>query len=494
VSKLPPGWVRAPLATVADVQLGRQRSPKNHIGPNMRPYLRAANVTWNGFALDDVKEMHFSPSEVATFRLAPGDILLSEASGSASEVGKSAMWRGEINDCCFQNTLLRVRTRYLESAYLLWFFKWLALSGQFARGSRGVGIHHLGAKALSEWNVPVASLPEQRRIVAAIEEQFSRLDAGVAALERAGQNLKRMRAALLQAAVTGQLVPHSDEDVAGILDYISIERHGAWRAATNKPYREPANPKAFPLAIPEHWRIASLEAITDPIRVICYGILMPKEHIKDGVPYVRVKDMKSWTIDVAGLKRTSPEIAAKYARASLRAGDLLLAIRGSYGRVAIIPPTLNGGNITQDSARIAPHPTIDRRYLLYYLGGSVANNYYARVARGVAVKGVNIGDLRSMPIPIPPRREQEAIADEIERQFTLLNSAEAAVRMQHRHSQSLRSSILAAAFSGRLVPQDPADEPASDLVARIAEERASFNGHRRARTRNMQVLPAEART
>jgi len=64
----------------------------------MRPYLRAANVTWDGLALDDVKEMHFTAAEAETFRLRLGDILLSEASGSASEVGKPAMWAGEIED------------------------------------------------------------------------------------------------------------------------------------------------------------------------------------------------------------------------------------------------------------------------------------------------------------------------------------------------------------------------------------------------------------
>lgn len=76
---------------------------------------------------------------------------------------------------------------------------------------------------------------------------------------------------------------------------------------------------------------------------------MPKENVSDGVPYVRVKDMKGWTIDVPGLRRTSPDIAARYARASLVPGDLLLAIRGSYGRVAIVPRELDGANITQDS-------------------------------------------------------------------------------------------------------------------------------------------------
>ncbi len=200
----------------------------------MRPYLRAANVTWNGLALDDVKEMHFSHAEVTTFRLTPGDILLSEASGSASEVGKPALWRGEIDNCCFQNTLLRVQTRYLEPTYLLWFFKWLALSGQFARGSRGVGIHHLGAKALSEWNVPVAPLDEQKRIVAAIEEQFSRLDAGLAALARVigpltgvqSGRVGQLRSAILAAAISGRLVAQdaNDEPASVLLERIAAER------------------------------------------------------------------------------------------------------------------------------------------------------------------------------------------------------------------------------------------------------------------------------
>lgn len=380
----------------------------------------------------------------------------------------------------------------LNPRYLL---HWL-LTGEFTQYASLVQgrtvLPKINREQLERLPVPVAPQQEQERIVAAVEEQFSRLDTGVTALERVFQNLKRLRAAVLQAAVTGQLAPHSDEDVASTLDLISSERRAAWRASSNKPYKDPAESAAFPISIPKHWRIASLEAITDPVRVICYGILMPKEHIKDGIPYVRVKDMRGWAIDVAGLNRTSPEIAAKYARASLRAGDLLLAIRGSYGRVAIVPPALDGGNITQDSARIAPHSAISHRYLLYYLGGSVANRYYSHVARGVAVKGVNISDLRSMPVPIPPRQEQEEIADEIERQFTLLNDAEGTVQQQLRYSQSLRSSILAAAFSGRLVYQDPTDEHASALVEKVAIARESFNGHRPRRSHKSRVSRGEA--
>ena len=494
MSELRPGWVWTNAASVAEVQGGIQKQPMRRPAVNHYPFLRVANVMRGHLDLREIHEIELFDGELEKFRLHVGDLLVVEGNGSPDQIGRGARWGGDIEDCVHQNHLIRIRpTSAIDSKYFTYYWN-APRTTEYLRSvaSSTSGLHVLTAAKLRAVEIPLAPLLEQKRIVAAIEEQFSRLDAGIAALKRGQLNIKRMRSAVLQAAVTGQLVRHSDEDdVDSIIHDISMERRLAWRATTAKPYREPAEPAIFPLSIPKHWRIASLEAITDPVRVICYGILMPKEHIKDGVPYVRVKDMKGWTIDVAGLKRTSPEIAAKYARASLRAGDLLLAIRGSYGRVAIIPPELDGGNITQDSARIAVHPAIDHRYLLYYLGGSVANHYYARVARGVAVKGVNIGDLRSMPVPIPPRQEQEAIADEVERRFTLLDSAEVIVQTQTRRSQSLRSSILANAFSGGLAAQDPTDEPASHLLARIAAERTVSNGRTSMRERKPRVLREE---
>lgn len=158
------------LHEIADVKLGRQRSPQNHSGDSMRPYLRAANVGWSGLRLDDVKQMNFTDAEMDVFRLRPGDILLGEGSGSAAEVGKPAIWAGELPDCAFQNTLLRVRpTSAANGRYLLHYFKWQASSGAFARGSRGVGIHHLGREALAAWPVPLHSTREQSRIVVILD-------------------------------------------------------------------------------------------------------------------------------------------------------------------------------------------------------------------------------------------------------------------------------------------------------------------------------------
>ena len=163
-------WPEVRLDSVADVRLGRQRSPKNHSGTQMRPYVRAANIGWDGLKLDDVKEMNFTDDEMATYQLAPGDLLLGEASGSPSEVGKPAIWGDELETCAFQNTLLRVRPRGPEPRYLLHFFKFQAVSGGFAKRSRGVGIHHLGREALASLDVPLPPIEEQRRIAAVLDQ------------------------------------------------------------------------------------------------------------------------------------------------------------------------------------------------------------------------------------------------------------------------------------------------------------------------------------
>jgi type I restriction enzyme S subunit len=113
--------------------------------------------------------MNFTDAEMDTYRLKPGDLLLGEASGSPTEVGKPAIWGGEIPDCAFQNTLLRVRSRGPEPRYLLHFFRHQAETGRFAARSRGVGIFHLGRKALAELPVPLPPAEEQRRVAAILD-------------------------------------------------------------------------------------------------------------------------------------------------------------------------------------------------------------------------------------------------------------------------------------------------------------------------------------
>lgn len=212
---IPSDWSLLPLDEVSEVRLGRQRSPRNHSGPLMRPYLRAANVTWQGLDLTDVKEMNFSAEELRVLCLKPGDILVSEASGSPNEVGKAAIFQGEIENCCFQNTLLRVRPLSIDTRYLHHFLTGTAMSGAYARESRGVGISHLGRAKLASWPIPVAPALEQQRIGEMLNAQFSRLDAALVVTNQLEARIASARRSLLQAAFSGTLTAQWRETTHG---------------------------------------------------------------------------------------------------------------------------------------------------------------------------------------------------------------------------------------------------------------------------------------
>jgi len=172
----PPGWTWATVEQIGFVQLGRQRSPKNVSKNYPTKYIRAANIKSTGLDLTDVLEMEFSPAERERYALREGDIVLAEASGSASQVGKPAFWRGEIPLCCFQNTVIRFRPCCLESRFPLVVFKHFYINGIFARIAGGVGINHLSADKFSAIRFPLPPLAEQTRIAAEVERRLSVLE------------------------------------------------------------------------------------------------------------------------------------------------------------------------------------------------------------------------------------------------------------------------------------------------------------------------------
>ena len=213
---------------------------------------------------------------------------------------------------------------------------------------------------------------------------------------------------------------------------------------------EEPNPHMI-LDVPEEWAVSTLESITDPIRIICYGILMPKENIKNGVLYVKVKDIKGGKVLLEQLNRTAPEIANKYERASLCEGDVLLTIRGTYGRTAIAPVELEGGNITQDTVRISAIPPISNEYLQLFIDSNIVQHYFKVVARGVAVKGVNVQDVRNMNVSIPSRAEQEEIIRQVDEKVTSITHLENELDVQLIKAEKNKQSILVSAFSGKLL-------------------------------------------
>ena len=210
LSPLPDSWTWANVDQLGEVRLGRQRSPKNHQGAHMRPYLRAANATWSGVDLSDVMEMNFEPEEFEVYRLQKGDILLAEASGSVNELGKPFIWNEELPAVAFQNTLIRVRLSQIRPNYLYYHFRSDATSGRFGSISKGVGIHHLGAQRLAKMAVAIPPVNEQGRIVDELERQLTVIAANEKAIVADLARAERLRQSILQQAFSGQLMPQEN--------------------------------------------------------------------------------------------------------------------------------------------------------------------------------------------------------------------------------------------------------------------------------------------
>ncbi|OBG50196.1 hypothetical protein A5704_06060 [Mycobacterium sp. E735] len=186
-------WPIKTVSDLGDVQLGQQLHPKYRSGPKMRKYLRVANVYDDQLDLRDVAEMDFSDRGAEKFRLETGDILLNEGQ-SIELVGRCAMYRGEIEDCYIQKTLLRFRSgpEILPDFALAWFRRCFLVGAFSALAKRTTSMAHLTAVRFAAMPMPCPSIEEQRRVVAST----STLKQARGALEGECFHLAALRAAV----------------------------------------------------------------------------------------------------------------------------------------------------------------------------------------------------------------------------------------------------------------------------------------------------------
>ena len=196
-------WERRAAGEIGEVILGRQRSPKNVSNLYPTKYIRAANITEDGLKLDDVLDMEFTPTEREKYYLKAGDIIISEASGSAAQVGKPAIWHEEIPNCCFQNTVIRHRVTTVQPDYLFWYYKYLYLSGYFSKIVGGVGINHLGAKNFAKTEIPLAPYEKQSQIAERVTAQISACSHIEKAIDLRLQHTETLRKSILKRAFEG---------------------------------------------------------------------------------------------------------------------------------------------------------------------------------------------------------------------------------------------------------------------------------------------------
>lgn len=481
---LPEGWVWTEVGELADVVMGQSPPGSTYNAEGRGVPLINGPVEFGPTA--------FSKTIRAKFTTAPakmcmeGDLILCVRGSTTGRMNLAGF------DACIGRGVAAIRARACQ-AYL----NWVIHSMQRSIYDMGTGstFPNVSSDVVSSLRIPVAPLREQERIASSLDELFSRLDAGVAALERVRANLKRYRAAVLKAAVEGKLTEqwraeHPDTKPASVLlDRILRERRRKWEEdqlatfaekGTKPPknweakYREPQPPDTTDLPeLPEGWVWSSVEQLNPADRPCAYGVLQPGDDRTDGIPMVRVMDIADGNVAVDQLKRIDPDISRQYRRTVLQGGEVLITIVGTIGRTAVAPPQTAGANIARAVAVLPISSPVLSRYVEITLRAPRMRARLTNAAHEVARKTLNLEDVRAAPIPLAALNEQAAIVAEVERRLSVLDEIERETEAALKRAARLRQSILKRAFEGRLVPQDPNDEPASVLLERIKAERAA---------------------
>lgn len=379
------------------------------------------------------------------------------------------------------------------------------------RMTGAVGQKRVPSSYLATHPFPLPPTSEQERIVAKLDVMLSRVAAGERAARRALERLERYRTAVLQAAATGELTrewrrTHNPEETgAKLLKRILQERRARWEQAelqrlqnTGKPpkneiwksrYGQPAVPKTVDQGkLPRTWAWASVEQLNPGNRGCAYGVLQPGPHVPTGVPLVRVGDISDGRISLESLKRIAPRIAAAYERTKLEGGELLITLVGAVGRAALVPDVLAGANTARAVAVVPLAPLVDSAWVELWFRSPAKMNELIGKAHEVARKTLNLEDVRATSVAIPPLDEQAEIVRQVEHKLTAAKKLVAKLNDQLERARSTRESLLRDAFSGQLVPQDPTDEPATILLARIRAARAAeLRAHAKTRRRKPQA-------
>jgi type I restriction enzyme S subunit len=261
--------------------------------------------------------------------------------------------------------------------FLLYVFR--AMRHEFDRLVRGSIHQTIYMPVVEKFMTPLPPMAEQRAIAAFLDRKTAQIDELIAKKQRLLDLLHERKSATISHAIAGRLrsdIPTKDSGST------------VWGR------------------IPAHWRMTELRHLTPDNRQIMYGIVLPGPDVDDGIPIVKGGNCEPGRLRLDCLSRTTREIESGYVRSRLKRGDIVYAIRGSIGQAEIVPPELEGANLTQDAARISPKSGVDGRWLLRAVRSHAFFLKLDAGATGATIRGINIRDLKRAAIAVPPSGEQ----------------------------------------------------------------------------------------
>ena len=496
--ELPRGWVSGKFNDLCHLRNGYAVKSKLYTETGF-PVLRQSNLTGHVVNMDNCKFVSDeTASELSQHYVHHGDILIG-LSGSIGEPSKYLEQQPSIQN---QRTGLLIPAMGEKSkAFCAWFLK--HVHSKLLTKAKGMAVQNISSKDIHQFEIQIPPLAEQERIVDKIDELFSAIEAGERAIEQARIGVARYRKAILKAAVTGELTKDwrdenpAKESAEGLLTRILTARYKAWEKAElekldAKGKARPETEKQWEKfrarykgakvseleklpSIPSNWLWSSIDQILDatPNSLVDgpFGSKLKREHYREsGVRVLRLENIGDGVF-VDKKSYVSEEHAKTLFRHSVKSGDLAIATLGQeLPRVCIVPELFGEGIVKADCLKCRPDREIGSFYIKFWLDSAVLKDLVSDKIRGVGRPRLNLGDLRCFPVPLPPKDEIHEIVDRVEQALSKADAVEATLDAQSRAAKALKQAVLKTAFEGKLVPQNPNDEPASELLKRIKEE------------------------
>jgi len=409
-----------------------------------------------------------------------GDDIIVSKTGT---LGLVAIVPKQIDEAMITSRLAKIslNENLITLKFAYYFMKLLRSSQYWEEVGKGTTMKILTIENIEDTHIPFPPLPEQHRIVAKIEELFTRLDAGIEALKKIKAQLKRYRQAVLKYAFEGKLTQEWREANKGKIEPPSVllERIKEERKKDAKgKYRElPPIEKSDLPELPDSWVWARAEELCG---FITKGTTPSPDKLYSNVgevPFIKVYNLTdtgylNFNINPTFISKQTHE--GELNRSKVYADDILMNIVGPpLGKVSIVPHTHPEWNMNQAMAVFRSMPSFNRHYLMFCLPSKDILNRAIKKAKTTAGQSnLTLGICRDLPIPVPSLLEQHKIVEEIENRLSMADEVEKVMEQSFKQSDRLRQSILKQAFEGKLVLQDPTDEPAGKLLERIREEKA----------------------
>ncbi|MCG9890978.1 MAG: restriction endonuclease subunit S [Thermosynechococcaceae cyanobacterium MS004] len=419
------------------------------------------------------------------YGLKSGDILFSHIN-SDSHLGKTALYKGLPKTLIHGINLLLLRpSRWISSPYLNYYLKFLRVKGVFIKvAQRAVNQSSINQRKLSKIPIRLCPIDEQKRIVEKIEELFSDLDSGIDSLKNAQQQLKVYRHAVLKWAFEGKLTAQWREEqkrlgklesVEVLLAQIKAERERRYQGR----FQNSLLPETETLfQIPKGWYLVTLDQLSLLITSGSRG--WAEYYSESGDYFIRAQNISTDELDLSNVAYVTLPQGVEGKRTNIKFEDLLITITGAnVTKTALVKIEFDkAAYVNQHVGLVRLTKYVNRKFIYYWIiSPQNGRSQLTEAAYGAGKPGLNLTNLKEIIIALPSLSEQNQIVDEIESRLSICDRLEAEIETNLKKAEALRQSILKQAFEGKLVPQDPNDEPASVLLERIrAEREAQKNG------------------